>query len=158
MEKILRKRFLTVQVANLPVSGILLRQKALVVVEVLGFGAVCICRSMLTFQRNMLSPSSGTEVARQRNTGVYKGPEDQGLGADSQSEGGNMDTGCGPIGSLQEGYGEGGGCGVREKEREREKSPSFQGSPEGVVFLLGAGLCSLRSQMTGFHDLLKEKH
>jgi hypothetical protein len=32
------------------------------VVEVLGFGAVCICRSMPTFRRNMLSPSSGAEV------------------------------------------------------------------------------------------------
>jgi hypothetical protein len=45
-----------------------------------------------------------------------------------------------------------------EGKRERERSPSFQGSPEGVVFLLGTGLCSLRSRMTGFHDLLKEKH
>jgi hypothetical protein len=44
MEKIMRKIFLTVQVANLPVSGIVLRQKALLVVEVLGFGAMCICR------------------------------------------------------------------------------------------------------------------
>jgi hypothetical protein len=35
------------------------------------------------------------------------GPEERGLRAGSQSEGGNMGTGCGPIGSLQEGYREG---------------------------------------------------
>jgi hypothetical protein len=34
----------------------------LVAVEVLDFGAACICRSVPTFRRNMLSPSSGAEV------------------------------------------------------------------------------------------------
>jgi hypothetical protein len=51
----------------------------------------------------------------------YIEPEEQGLRAGSQSEEGNMGTGRGPIGSLQEGYREGVGCGVR-KEREREPS------------------------------------
>jgi hypothetical protein len=32
------------------------------VVEVMGFGAVCICRLMPTLRRNMLLPSSGAEV------------------------------------------------------------------------------------------------
>jgi hypothetical protein len=36
------------------------------VVEVFGFGAVCVGRSMPTFRRNILSPSSGAEVTRQR--------------------------------------------------------------------------------------------
>jgi hypothetical protein len=36
-----------------------------VVVEILGFGTMCICRSIPTFQRNMLSPSSGAEVTGQ---------------------------------------------------------------------------------------------
>jgi hypothetical protein len=50
----------------------------------------------------MLSPSSAAEVTRQCHTGLYIGPEEQGLSAESQSEGGNMGTGCLPIGSLQE--------------------------------------------------------
>jgi hypothetical protein len=37
------------------------------------------------------------------------------------------------------------------------KNKPFQGSLDGLVFLLGVGLCSLRSQMRGFHDLLREK-
>jgi hypothetical protein len=37
----------------------------LVVVEVLGFGAVCIRRSVPTFRRNILSQSSEAEVIRQ---------------------------------------------------------------------------------------------
>jgi hypothetical protein len=41
-----------------------------VVVEVLGFGALWICRSMPTFPRNMLSPFSGAEVTRQGNRGI----------------------------------------------------------------------------------------
>jgi hypothetical protein len=61
---------------------------------------------MPTFGRNMLSPSSGAEVTRQGNRRVFIEPEEQGLRAGSQSERGNMGTGCGPIGSLQEGYGE----------------------------------------------------
>jgi hypothetical protein len=36
-----------------------------VVVEVLGFGTILICRLMPTFRRNMLSPSSGAVVTRQ---------------------------------------------------------------------------------------------
>jgi hypothetical protein len=36
-----------------------------VVVEVLDFGDVCICRWIPTFLSNMLSPSSGAEVTRQ---------------------------------------------------------------------------------------------
>jgi hypothetical protein len=43
-----------------------------IVVEVLGFGAVCICRYMPTFRRNMLSPSSGAEVTRQESRDVYR--------------------------------------------------------------------------------------
>jgi hypothetical protein len=39
-------------------------------VEVLGFGAVCICRSMPTFRRYMLSPSLGAEVTRQGSRGL----------------------------------------------------------------------------------------
>jgi hypothetical protein len=46
-------------------------------VEVLGFGATCIFRSMLTFQINMLSPSSGDEVTRQGSRGVFIGPEEE---------------------------------------------------------------------------------
>lgn len=42
-------------------------------------------------------------------------------------------------------------------EWERKENGSFQGSPEGIVFLLGAGLYSLRSRMRGFCDLLREK-
>jgi hypothetical protein len=42
-----------------------------VVVEVLDFGAVCICRSMLTFGRNTLSPSSGAEVTRHRPANTH---------------------------------------------------------------------------------------
>jgi hypothetical protein len=75
-----------------------------VVVEVLGFGTMCICRSMLMFLRNMLSPSSWAEMTRQGYRGVYIGPEEQGLRAGSQSEGWNMETACRPIGSLQEGH------------------------------------------------------
>jgi hypothetical protein len=37
-----------------------------VLVEVLGFDAVCVCRSMPKFRRNVLSPSSGVEVTGQR--------------------------------------------------------------------------------------------
>jgi hypothetical protein len=37
------------------------------VVEVLGFGAVWICRSMSMIWRNMLPPSSGAEVTRKRS-------------------------------------------------------------------------------------------
>jgi hypothetical protein len=44
-----------------------------------------------------------------------------------------MGTGCGPIGSLQEGYREGAEYGMG---KEKKKSP-FQGSSEGVVFLFG---------------------
>jgi hypothetical protein len=44
-------------------------KEMLVVVEVLGFGTMCICRAMLTFRRNMLSPSSGAEVTRQGSRG-----------------------------------------------------------------------------------------
>jgi hypothetical protein len=36
-----------------------------VVLELMGFGAVWICRSMPTFRRYMLSPSSGAEVTKQ---------------------------------------------------------------------------------------------
>jgi hypothetical protein len=36
-----------------------------VVVKVLDFGAMWICKLMLTFQRNMLSPSSGAGVTSQ---------------------------------------------------------------------------------------------
>jgi hypothetical protein len=39
-------------------------------VEVLGFGAVWICRLMLTFRRNILSLSPGDEVTRQGNRGL----------------------------------------------------------------------------------------
>jgi hypothetical protein len=53
------------------------------------------------FQRNMLSPSSGAEATRHGNKSAYTGPEGQGLREGSQSEGGNMGTGCGPIGSHQ---------------------------------------------------------
>jgi hypothetical protein len=88
-----------------------------VVVEVFGFGTVCICRLMPTFRRNMLSPSSGVEVTKQGSRGVFIGPEEQGLRTGSQSEGGNMGTGWEPIGSLQEGCWEGAGCGVREREK-----------------------------------------
>jgi hypothetical protein len=67
-----------------------------------------------------------------------------------------MGTGCGPIGSLQSGYREGADYGVWGGGGKEEIS-HFQGSPEGVVFLLGACLCSLRLRMRVFHDLLKEK-
>jgi hypothetical protein len=43
----------------------------LVVVEVFGFGAVCICSSMSTFRRNMLSPTSGAEVRTQGSIWVF---------------------------------------------------------------------------------------
>jgi hypothetical protein len=91
-----------------------------IVAEVLGFGAVCICRSIPSFRRNMLSPSSGTEMTRQRRRGVHIGPEEQGLREGSRSERGNVGTGCGPIGSLQEGYREGAGCGMRKERRWRQ--------------------------------------
>jgi hypothetical protein len=39
----------------------------------------------------------------------------------------------------------------------REENGPFQGSSEGIVLLLGTSLFSLRSQMRGFHDLLREK-
>jgi hypothetical protein len=42
-----------------------------VVVEVFGFGAMWFCRSMLTFRRNMLSPSSGTEVTSREVESLY---------------------------------------------------------------------------------------
>jgi len=37
-------------------------------VEVLGYGAVWICRSIPTFPTNMLSPSSGAEVTKRGNS------------------------------------------------------------------------------------------
>jgi hypothetical protein len=47
---------------KIKILGTILWQKTcFVVVEVYGFGAVCICRSMPTFQREMLSRSSGAE-------------------------------------------------------------------------------------------------
>jgi hypothetical protein len=48
---------------------------------------------------------------------AYIGPVQQGLREGSQSEKGNMGTGCGPIGSLQAGYREGAGCGVEEGKK-----------------------------------------
>jgi hypothetical protein len=108
----------------------------------------------------MQYPSSGAEVTRLESRGVSVRLEEQGLRAVSQSDGENMGTECGPIGSLQEIYSEG-GCvwsGRKEKERKVKKEkrkPPFRGSPEGVVSL-GAGLCSLRSRMRGVHDPLTE--
>jgi hypothetical protein len=49
-------------------------------------------------------------------------------------------TGCGPIIGLQEGYSERVACGLRNKRESH-----FEGSAEGVVLLLGAGLCFLKS-------------
>jgi hypothetical protein len=46
-------------------------KQAALVVEVLCFGAVCICRSMPTFRRNMLPPSSEAEEPRQESWGVF---------------------------------------------------------------------------------------
>jgi hypothetical protein len=57
------------------------------VVEVLGFGATCIFRLVLMFQRNMLSPSSGDEVTRQGSRGAFIGPEA------NQREGTELDGG-----------------------------------------------------------------
>jgi hypothetical protein len=37
----------------------------------MGFGAVCICKSMPMFRRNILSPSSGAEVKGQGSRGLY---------------------------------------------------------------------------------------
>jgi hypothetical protein len=51
-----------------------------------------------------------------------------------------MVTGCGPIGGLQECYREGVSCGLRKK-----REIPFQGSAEGVVLLLGAGLWFLKT-------------
>jgi hypothetical protein len=51
-----------------------------VVVEVMGFGAVWICRSMPTFRRNMLSPSSGAEVTRQGSRGLIQDLKSKGRG------------------------------------------------------------------------------
>jgi hypothetical protein len=50
-----------------------------------------------------------------------------------------MGMGFGPVGSLPGLYREGAGCGVEEG-----KKMAFSGLTAGVVFLLGAGLCSLR--------------
>jgi hypothetical protein len=82
---------------------------------------------MPTFQRNMLSHLQGLEWQGREVEGFFVGPEEQGLRAGSQSEGGNIETGCGPIGSFQEGYRDGAGCGVRKK---REKEP-FSGLTRG---------------------------
>jgi hypothetical protein len=51
-----------------------------------------------------------------------------------------MVTGSEPIGGLQECYREGVACRLRKKR----VSP-IQGSAEGVVLLLGAGLCFLKT-------------
>jgi hypothetical protein len=69
---------------------------------------------MPTFRRNILSPSSGAEVTRKGSRGLVQVPEEQGMREGSQSEGGNMGTGCGPIGSRQAGYKEGAVCGVNK--------------------------------------------
>jgi hypothetical protein len=50
-----------------------------------------------------------------------------------------MGMGFIPTGSLQAIY--------RERSGRREENVPFQGSLERVVFLLGAGLCSLRSRI-----------
>jgi len=58
---------------KIKILGTILWQKiCFVVVEVYGFGAVWICRSMPTFRRNTLSPSSGAEVTRQGNPRLRK--------------------------------------------------------------------------------------
>jgi hypothetical protein len=41
-------------------------------VQVLGFGAVWICRSLPMFRRHMLSPSSGDEVKSMELEGLYR--------------------------------------------------------------------------------------
>jgi hypothetical protein len=92
----------------------------------------------------MLSPSSGAEVTRQGSRRVFIGPEHQELWAGSQSEGGNMGTGCRPLGSLQEGYREGVEHGVRKK-RDREIKP-FSGLTRGRHVLVRASLYYRRLQ------------
>jgi hypothetical protein len=47
--------------------------------------------------------------------------------------------------------------GGQGKERSKRGTAPFQGPPEGITFLLTAWFHSLRPQMRGFHDLLREK-
>jgi hypothetical protein len=87
------------------------------------------------FWRNMLSPSSGSEVTRQGSRGVFIGPEEQELWAGSQSERGDMGTGGGPLGSLQEGLQGGGWLWSEKEERDREIKP-FSGLTRGRHILV----------------------
>jgi hypothetical protein len=66
----------------------------------------------------MLSSSSGLKL-QGRAQRTYIGPEKQGLREGSQSEGGNMGTGCGPIESLQAGYRDGVGMEWKKGKKRR---------------------------------------
>jgi hypothetical protein len=72
---------------------------------------------MPTFQRNMLSPPSRAEVAREGYRGFTQDQEEKGLREGSQSEGENMEMGCELIGSLLAGYWEGAGYEVEEGKK-----------------------------------------
>jgi hypothetical protein len=91
------------------------------VVDVLSFGAVCFCRSMPTFWRNMLSPSSGVEVTRQGGRGVfYRTWRAWAEGREpiiGREYGNWMQTNREPSGMLQRG----GWVWSEKEEREREK-------------------------------------
>jgi hypothetical protein len=118
--------------------------------QVLGFGAMWICRLMPTFWRNMLSPSSGAEVTRQGIRGLISWrARVEGREPVGENMGKGMWTNRESWGRLQ-----GGGW---VWSGRREENGLFQGSPEGIMFLLGDGVCSLQLWVRGFRDLLREK-
>jgi hypothetical protein len=111
--------------------------------EVLGFGSVRICSLMPTFWRNMPSPSSGPEVIRQGNRGLYRTWRTGAEGRESirgRECGNGMQTNRQPSGRSQ-----GGGWvwSGRREENSRNRAPIPTTSVRRMMGSLSVGHGSL---------------